>query len=253
MKQKGIKTVFLILIILSAGISFLLSPLFTIKSIYIKEIDDFKYKDIYDNLGITVGDNVFLSIIKNGNVLSLEFTKAAERLHDRFKTLKNIRIYSVFPDQVRVDYDISSETFELMDDEKIIVTDEDGYVLDVDNSHKKGRIKVSGLPVNDYGIYQYIETDPVKLDNLKMIYHELQQYDSVHFTAFREYIDWIDFSNDLYIAIMYDDRVLVKINYNDNLSYKMASMCVILSEQIGPEEKGVLDMTIEGSSIFSPK
>ncbi len=250
---KRIRKWIIALIVLSAIVSILLSPLFTIKKVYIKESGTITHDDIYQAIDVSVGDNIFVSLLRHGNLLSLEYTNLIAQLSANFKTIKNIEVKAILPDQLTINYDIAEQALEMIKGDKYIVTDEDGYVLDVDNNHIKGRVKISGLSFDNYTLYEYINADKTKLENVKTMYSELFRYDSEYYTAFREYINWIDVSSDENIAIMYDDRVLVKIKATSDLPYKIASMCVILSQQVGPGEKGVLDMTKGDSSIFSPK
>ena len=253
MKQKKYKRILILIIAISILITLLLSPIFAIKNISINEVDKIKSEDIFNEINLLIGDNIFLSLIKNGNILSLDYTKSIDRIKSKFKTLKNINIYAVLPNQVIVEYKIANEVFEIIKDQKFIVTDEDGYVLDINDEHKKGRIKLTGLDFSKYSLYSFIDINETKLEYMKIIYRELLQYDSEYYTAFREYIDWIDFNRDDLITIMYDNRVLIKIEIDPDLSYKIESMCVILSKQIGPKEKGILDMTKGDISIFTPE
>jgi len=253
MAIKKFKIVFIGIIAVSFIISFLLSPIFSIKELYIKETDQYMYKDIYKNIDISIGDNIFYTLLKEGNILSLEYNNLEKQLHEKYKLLTHISVKAKLPSTININYVIAKPALELIKDEKFIVTDKDGYVLKVENSHKRGRIRVTGLEFYKYTIYEYINSDKKKMENIKTIYNELLAYDSVYFTAFREYINWIDLSSDKNIAIMYDNRVLVKIKADDDIEYKIASMCVILSQQIGPAEKGILDMTKGTSSIFSPE
>jgi len=250
---KKLKVVFIVIIIVSIVISFLLSPIFSIKEIYIKETDNYKYKDIYDNINLSIGNNIFLVLLKDGNVLSLEFNNLEQQLHEKYKLLTNINVKAQLPGTININYDIAKPALEFIKEGKFIVTDDEGYVLKVEDSHKKGRIRITGLAFSKYTLYEYINRDEEKMKNIKIIYNELLMYDSKYFTAFREYINWIDLSSEENIAIMYDNRVLVKLKAKDDIEYKIASMCVILSQQVGPAEKGILDMTKGNSSIFSPE
>ncbi len=252
MKFKKLRVILLIILLISVGISILLSPLFSIKQISIRETTDVSHNAIFEKIDLTIGDNIFISLINHGNLFTKRFISIEAILKEEYKTMKNISAKAIFPNKLIIDYDIAHEGIEIIDGEKIIITDEEGFVLGVDNIHQQGRIKVTGLQINSYSLFEFIDTDQEKLKYIAIIYEGLTRYDQEYFTAFREYINWIDMSNGQNIAIMYDERVLVKIPYGDDISLKIATMCVILSKQIRPEEKGVLDMTVKDRSIFTP-
>ncbi|MCK5811796.1 MAG: hypothetical protein KAG94_02770 [Clostridiales bacterium] len=252
MKFKKLRVTLLIILFISVGVAILLSPLFSIKQISIRETIDISHNAIFEKIDLTIGDNIFISLITHGNLLTKRFVSVENTLKKEYEIMKNISVKAIFPNKLIIDYDIAQEGIEIVDKDRIIITDEDGFVLGVDTNHKQGRIKVTGLQINSYSLFEFVDTDQEKLKYIAIIYKGLTRYDQEFFTAFREYINWIDVSNDKNIAIMYDERVLVKIPYGDNVSLKIATMCVILSKQIRPEEKGVLDMTVKDRSIFTP-
>jgi len=253
MKKTKYKIISIGVILLSIMVIIVLSPIFSIKSINIKMVDEIKSEEIFEQLGVSIGDNIFISLITQGNILTFKFKESINKIHTRYKTLKNIDVYAVLPNQIYVEYEIANQVFEIIHEGNYIVIDEEGYVLDVTDNHTISRIRISGLDFNRYTLYEKIDISLKDRENIKTIYMEIQRYDSEYFTAFKEYIDWIEFSKEKTISIMYDNRVLIKINSEDDLSYKIASMCVILSKQIGPNEKGLLDMTKGDKSIFTPK
>lgn len=252
MKFKKLRVALFIILFISVGITILLSPLFSIKEITIRETTDVSHNAIFEKINITIGDNIFISLITHGNLFTKRYTVIENALKEEYKTMKNISAKAIFLNKLVIDYDIAQEGIEIIDGEKIIITDEEGFVLGVDSIHKQGRIKVTGLIINSYSLFEFINTDQEKLKYIATIYEGLTRYDQEFYTAFREYINWIDVSSNQNIAIMYDERVLVKIPYGEDVTLKIATMCVILSKQIRPDEKGVLDMTVNDKSIFTP-
>lgn len=249
--SKKWKYIYLILFLIMLSMTVLFSPVFRIREIETRESSIIPCSDIISNSGLKKGDNLFLSLLKKGNLLSMRFPSSEQLLSSMFVYMDNISVKGIMPGIVEIDYEVKKEVFEINRGNIFLVTDGKGYVLDTRNSHTFGLIRVSGIDISSYSIGSMIEDNDKRFEKALSIYNELHRYDTTYLTAFREYINWIDLSSLNRIALKYDDRILVKFNSNDDLSYQTTSMCVMLSQHIGSYETGILDFNYS-NPVFSP-
>lgn len=253
MIKSKFKIIYIGVILLSILLIILFSPIFHIKEINIDEKNEYIGEIIYEKIDLSINDNTFLTLLKNGNIFSKRLAKIENSIYESFPLLKDVKVIANYNGIVNISYNIKTEALEFEKDNMLIVTDDTGFILKTQKEHKIGNIRVTGVSTDNYKQYSKLGIEENILNIINVIYNELYRYDEKYYTAFRESIDWVDFSSSEDILIMYDNRILVKMNYEDDTEYDITTMCLILSENIDISKSGVLDLTVSGKSIFMEK
>lgn len=157
----------------------------------------------------------------------------------------------MLPSTVFIEYTTRKPVFEVEYDDIYLVTDIEGCILSTRKEHKLGFTRISGLNLEGYQLGYIIRDNVIEFEYASKIYTVLEWYDRKFLTALRESINWIDLSNPQEIALMYDNRFLVKLSYGENISHQTEDMCEILSQHIGSSDKGTLDLTLSEAPIIS--
>lgn len=230
-----------------------LLPVYNIKEIEVMSEFPETAAGIAEASGLKTGSNMFISLIKQGGLFTMRFTEAEQNIADEFINFSNISVRAKLPSSVLIQYSTKEPAFEIEYGGIYLVTDINGCVLGTRDSHELGFVRVTGMDIVGFTMGCVVGNSDERFRNISEIYNGMKWYDEIYLTAFREYIEWIDISNNAYIALMYDGRVLVKLDYDEDISSQTAYMCVILSQRIGSSEKGVLDFTAGENPVFSPE
>lgn len=228
-----------------------LLPIFNIKVISVET----QIPEIAEEIAITTelkqGSNMFLTLLKEGNIFSMRFTGAEKKLNDNYEFLEDVKVNAVLPSSVMIEFNTRDAVFEVAYGDRYLVTDINGCVLGSRVSHVRGFPRITGMEIEEFSL-GCIVCGQNGFDNLSDIYIEMKSYDQNYLTAFREYIGWIDVSSPNTIALYFDNRILVKFDSSQDIAGQTATMCEILAEHIGSSEKGTLDFTSADNPVFSP-
>lgn len=241
------------IIIVLVAVTIPLLPVYNIKTINVET----EFRDLAEEIavdsGLKIGSNIFLTLLGKGNVFAMRFTEAEQTLKNKYTQFGNIKVIAEMPSSVLIEYTSKEPVFEIEYGEINLITDINGCVLDSRSDHELGFVRITGVDISGFALGCIVGDNIERFSYASKIYNELEFYDKSNLTAFREYIDWIDLSNPSGIALMYDGRVLVKMDSTGDIAYQTAAMCVSLSQHIGFTEKGTLDFTSGDNPVFSPE
>lgn len=240
-----------IAVILLAATVFLL-PVFNLKTIEVEtELGEIA-GEIAVSTELKEGSNLFLTLLKEGNIFTMRFTGAESKLYDKYEFLEDVVVKASLPYKAIVEFNTREAVFEIAYGDRYLVTDIKGWVLGSRDSHVLGFPRITGLEIEQFSLGCIVcDSDP-GFDKLSEIYNEMKNYDTMFLTAFREYIEWIDVSSPDIIALYFDGRILVKFDAEKDVAGQTATMCKILAEHMGSDENGTLDFTAGESPVFSP-
>ncbi len=239
------------LILIAFGMSVLLFPKYNIKTISVETNDSEIASEIAKSTKLKIGENVFWTLLKEGNIFNMRFTGAEKRLREKYINYCDFNVKLILPSEVYIQYSKRKPVFEIAYGEIYLVADEKGCVLDSQKEHKRGFLRVTGMDLNGFNIGCFVAEKFERFRYVIDIYRVLESYDIEYLTSFREYIDWVDLSQENGVAILYDDRILVKLDVNKNIASQTAAMCSVLANEIGYFEKGTLDFTVGENPVFS--
>ena len=239
------------IIIILIAVTIPLLPLFNIDNIKVETEFRGIAEEIAKESGIKIGANMFLSLLGKGNIFTMRFTEAEQMLAEKYRYFGDIKVASKLPSSVIIEYISKKPVFEIEYGDIYLITDINGCVLGSRKNHELGFLRITGVDINGFTLGCIVGDNISRFEYASEIYTELEWYDKTNLTAFREYINWIDMSNPMGIALMFDKRILVKFDVGDDISYQTAAMCVILSQQIGYAEQGTLDFTLGENPVFS--
>jgi|GEM_PF-2125494 len=231
----------------------LLLPVFNLKTIEIKtDLGDYA-EEIAFATGLKQDSNIFLALLKDGNIFSMRFTGAEKRLSEQYEFLQNIEISANIPSKAVIEFDTREAVFEVAYGDRYLVTDIKGCVLGSRNEHVLGFTRITGIEIEQFSLGCIVCGNDYGFEKIADIYTEMKSYDERFLTAFREYIEWIDVSTPGTVALYFDGRIVVKMDTGVDTAGQTAAMCEILSEHITGNESGTLDFTSGENPVFSPQ
>ena len=194
---------------------------------------------------------MFLALLAKGNIFVMRFTEAEQLLQKKYTQFGNIKVTAEMPSSVLIKYTSKEPVFEVKYGDISLITDINGCVLGSRDTHELGFLRITGVEISGFALGCLVGQNTERFEYASKIYEVLESYDKANLTAFREYIDWIDLSNPSGIALMYDGRVLIKLDTDLEITGQAAAMCTILSQHIGYTETGTLDFTSGENPVFS--
>lgn len=239
------------IIILLIAVTIPLLPVYNIKTINVETEYYELAQEIAEQSGLKIGSNMFLTLLGQGNIFALRFTGAEQKLAKEYIHYGNIKVIADLPSSVSIEYTTKEPVFEIEYGDIYLVTDINGCVLESREDHELGFVRITGVGISGFALGCIVGENAERFEYASGIYTVLEFYDEANLTAFREYIDWIDLSNPSGVAMMYDSRILVKLDPNGDLAYQTGAMCEILSDEIGYNERGTLDFTSGDNPVFS--
>jgi hypothetical protein len=239
--------------VLFLAVTVFMLPIFNLKTIEVEtELGEIA-EEIALSTQLKEGSNLFITLLKEGNIFTMRFTGAEKRLNDKYEFLENVIVKAELPSKVFVDFETREPVFEIAYGDRYLVTDINGCVLGSRDSHVIGFPRITGLEIKQFSLGCVVCENASVFEQLSDIYLEMESYDKRFLTAFREYIEWIDISSLDTIALFFDGRILVKFNKEEDVAGQTAAMCEILAEYIGSNEKGTLDFNAGENPVFSPE
>lgn len=252
MRIGTIKGLFLLLFCLMAFSAILFSPLFNIQKIVPMHEGVPQDVLIHEVGNIQVGDNLILHLLSGGGLLDLRFSETEQLLQDQNQNMADIVVKGVLPNRLEVRYILRKEAFEILYGNTLLVTDETGFVLDSRPERTLGLLRLRGIQVSQFFLGKPILENDERFRYAAKVFREINRYDTTRLTAFREHIDWLDVTFLDRIILQFDGRIVVRFSEREDFSYQVASMCILLAENIGSREKGTLDYRYP-YPVFSPR
>lgn len=239
----------IVIVLLAATIPLL--PVYNIKTINVETRFMELAEEITAETGLKMGSNIFLTLLTKGNIFVMRFTEAEQFLQKKYSQFGNIKVYAELPSSVVIKYTSKEPVFEIEYGNISLITDVNGCVLDTRDTHELGFLRITGVEISGFTLGCIVGENVDRFLYASKIYEVIASYDKSNLTAFREYIDWIDLSNPSGIALMYDGRILIKLDADKDIERQTATMCTILSQHIGYAETGTLDLTSGENPVFS--
>ncbi len=181
----------------------------------------------------------FCAIPLEENIFKIETKAIAAALPENFTYIEKAKVSRRLPDKILVTVTDSIPTYynEVKDGE-----------LSTYTIYSQGFKKLTVQAAAPMGLMG-IDADLTNENNKKTLQSVI---DLVHEKGY-EGISCIAVQDTGEISIIYDDRVTVKLGTMLDMEYKLKMSFHILTEEIGRDEKGVIDSTTAGNRVFKPQ
>ncbi len=224
--------VFLFCSAVAAAVALSLTVLFRITEVRVEGSSRYPAGELAAASGIRKGDNLFL--IRPG--------EAEKTLRAKFPYLGEISISRCFPSEVKIHVEEEPVCGAIAFGKQYIVAGADGRALEIAEKAPAGCSVLKGLAVRKAQAGEKIEFSGDGSEQL------LQDVTGAFRTEGLEKISSIDFSKKYRILAVYDGRVTIDFGLPSDLGYKVRFAKKLLEENIGPKEKGTLDMSVAPSN-----
>jgi len=251
MKVRRLKSVLIILFLVSVLLVYLFSPSFELKKILFDEQIQSDAQIIMEQTKIRFGDNLNAMLIKQGNLFTGHLTKAEEILSsDIYK--KQIVVNRTGKNDIEISYSRRKPVICILYDEYYLYCDYDGVVLYASKLKEENSIYIEDIELNCFYVGLDISTCTYMFEPVSVLCYEIEKYDKENFTAIRALISNIELKDNNRISIKYDKRIEIVMDMTKDVRYSANVMCNILS-QINQTVKGYIDFTISKTPYFTPE
>ena len=239
-KAKRLAMLFLLAVaVLSVGVVLVLSVFFKINTITIKGDKVYSNKEIIQNCGISVGDNLFRISEKTLN----------EKLPEVLPYVENVTLERKLPDTLIVNISATREIAALPNGTGFALIDYRGKVLDKNASMlREGVAMVSGVTPKDL-----TEGKTIVLKNQKLTDDFITLLGAIKESKMNLLTE-IKVSKSGGFQLNYDDRIRIELGGVENIVVKLqrAKAAIEKENQINAYAEGTLDLKTEPYAYFSP-
>ncbi len=227
---KIIEILFLIVIIISAILLFLLSPIFKIKNIEVK-----------GNEYISTNEIISLSMIEKGTNL---FKVRKREVIDNIKQnayIENVTINRKILDTIQINVKERKVAFMLEYKGSYAYIDNNGYILEINSNDLQGVCKLKGYKTTEENIIvgeKLVEED---IKNIKVILKILDVAENYEIKQYISSIDIEDSSN--YVLYLKSENKTVYLGDMSNLDIKMLYLQSIIEKE--KDESGTLHLNVD--------
>ncbi|WMJ81368.1 FtsQ-type POTRA domain-containing protein [Clostridium sp. MB40-C1] len=210
-------------------------PYFNVKSIEVLNNRNITSPNITKLSQINIGDNIFYLNLKKSkeNVLSNPYILDA-----------NIR--RKMPNKIIIDVEERDAVFYVMQDNKYLVIDKEGIVLEEKNSISGMKLlRLEGFKKKDYELGKVL--DKTETRKIEIISQITELIDNLKKGVPEPSI--VDITDITDIKVYYKN-IVVKIGTSDNLREKLNKAINILLENNLINKKGYIDVSFKGSPVF---
>ncbi len=214
---------------LAIGIALSLTVFFRSEKFTVEGAEHYSDQDIISASGLTLGENLFLSDKKSGE----------DRIESMLPYVEEAKISVRIPNTMLITVTESKPAFLIESGEGYIVASKQGKVLEKTNEtpDKFDAPVVKGCTVKVSEVGQDIKFKESGM--LSIIKSVTQAIADNEFSGIKE----IDASSAARIAINYSDRIKIIIGLPEDISYKLKTAKIIISEKLSETDRGELDVS----------
>ena len=118
------------IIIVLVAVTIPLLPAYNIKIIKVET----EFKELAEEIaiesGLKTGSNIFLTLLGKGNIFTMRFTEAEQKLKNAYIYYEDIEVNAELPSTVKIEYKVREPVFEVEFGDIYLITDINGCVLD---------------------------------------------------------------------------------------------------------------------------
>lgn len=241
LKNIGIASA-MVTVILAIGIILSLTVFFRSEEFTVEGAEYYSAQDIIDASGMSLGENLFLSDKKTGE----------ENIERELPYIDQADISIKIPNTIVINVTESEPAFLVQNGSEYVVLSADGKVLEIisGSADNYDVPLVLGCSINSAQPGQQVEfQESGFLSIMKNVSESLAENE---FTGIKE----IDLSDTASVSLNYSNRIKIIIGLPEDVSYKLKTAKIIITENLSESDRGQLDVSgcREGNkaSYFKP-
>ena len=228
--------IMLILFVLGVGVTLCLTVFFRIETVGVEGHGRYSSQQIRDAAGIEVGDNL----------LMIDADKAAKKVESLLPFAENVKIEKRLPSVVTISYEEASEAIALEGEDRLVVLRALYKVRGLADEAPAGAIRVRGIRLGECAEgAQAVFADGQE----EALFREVA--DCIRETGFTGLTEF-DFSEPGNLRARFEDRITIVFGTQQDLAAKLNLAQGVLSEKVGPNEKGTLTVSAVPRANFLP-
>lgn len=241
LKNIGIASV-MVTVILAIGIVLSLTVFFRSEEFTVEGAEYYSAQDIIDASGMTLGENLFLSDKKTGE----------ENIERELPYVEQADISIKIPNTIVITVTESQPAFLIQNGNEYVVLSADGKVLEIitGSTDKYDVPLVLGCTIKSAQPGQQVEFQEAGV--LSIMKSVSEALDENEFAGIKE----IDLSDTASVCLNYSNRIKIIIGLPEDVSYKLKTAKIIITEKLSESDRGQLDVSgcKEGNkaSYFKP-
>ncbi len=240
-RERALRTFYFLLVVvmLSVLVTLSLTVLFKIENISVVGDEIYSKEQIIAISGLKTGENIFRT----------NTSAAKQKIEEALSYVESATVRRKLPATIEIEIKKAMPCAAVRTTGQYAIISKTGKVLDVNVTIPEGTPVFEGITVKNAEPGKMLETE--REDDLKVLMNIVTVLENSQFYD----IDYIDLSSLYNIELMYNDRIIIQVGSSTDLEDKLATAKYILENNIGPEEKGTLDvsMTERSESRFRPQ
>ncbi|MEM1485389.1 FtsQ-type POTRA domain-containing protein [Oscillospiraceae bacterium PP1C4] len=232
----------LILLVAAAILAILsLTVFFRIEKLSVAGTTKYAAQEIIDQSGIKVGDNLF----------RVSEDKVSKQLVEKFPYVEAVTLKRTFPPSLTIQITQAKPLGAVDTPTGFLIIGRSGRVLEIGaQTLPEDMTVVSGMYLYNPQVGKvlgegYKKDEQAEAEKEQEAFKMLTYLvDAVAQTSF-ERITMVDFSDRLNMMLIYDNRIMIELGSELNLSYKLKFAKRVITDELEPSFEGILDVSIE--------
>jgi cell division septal protein FtsQ len=233
-----------------------LSPFFNIKNVQVKETAmHYDNQTLISGSGIYPGVNGFRLLFDNpGKFYFLRIGSAEKAIMESYPYIKSVKVRFVLPSTVSIAVREREAAAILITDGTSLLIDSEEVLLEVDPDMKKLHLPVIKVKKPDVlKLGKKLDLQENQLAAAYKIYDAVREMDSQYQDKLMPVIDFVDVTDSGNVGFSLQSRVIVNLGELDDLVYKLNAVKTVFEKNIKKDDRGKLDFTTDGNSVFTPE
>jgi cell division septal protein FtsQ len=227
---------FVLLLVLITGITLSVTVFFNIQQIKISGSDNYTADQIASLADVSEGDNLF----------RLNLKKMRQTVLEQATELDDVTIRRDLPETLVFELTPAEPTAVVLSSGKYYLISSGLRIIRVMDTLEgyESLLQISGMDLSDHDLGDFLTGDSV-YENLTKVLTQIKE-------SKLESVQGISIDEAEEIQLNYQNRIGISLGSTMELSDKLALAGQIITENVGPTETGVLDVSRLGTAYFRP-
>lgn len=233
-RNRALYYILALIVILAAGAILSTTVFFQIETITVEGTQRYTAQQLAEYGGVQVGDNLF----------RINLEEIEERAVEGCTTLDSIQVRRSLPNTLVFVCQEAEAKYGVLNGGEIYILSSAGRVIDVTQrlDNYPDLVLLSGPDVSQLEVGDFLQQDSFRSLTTALEAAEQAGISDIYGAV----IDGVE------VSLNYQNRITFRLGNVLDLEYKFQLISQVLSQEIGSNEVGVLDASIEGRVIFRP-